>query len=125
MANELVVGTFVDNNLSKTSSLNGSEVVFVITVEDFNGFVENTCKSNYQDLAILARYKCDEQFADDYLSAIESSKAPHNKKWYYKENLSESIESLERMTNFKPKLYKSKKNDNLKHFKTQSYKTAY
>ena len=125
MEKELVVGTFVDESLRKTSSLNGSEVVFVVAVEDFNGFVENTCKSNYQDLAILARYKCDEQFADDYLSAISSSKAPHNKKWYYKANLSESIDSLERMTNYKAKLYKSKKKDNLKHFKTQTYKTAY
>ena len=125
MAKELVVGTFVDNNLSKTSSLNGSEVCFVITVENFNNFVEKTCKSNYQDLAILMRYECDDKFADDYLQVIESSKAPHNKKWYYKKNLSESINSLERLTNYKAKVYKSKKNDNLKHFKTQTYKTAY
>ncbi len=123
MEKELVVGTFIDESLSKTSSLNGSEVCFVITVEDFNGFVENTCKSNYQDLAILARYKCDEQFVDDYLSAINSSKAPHNKKWYYKENLSESIDTLESMGNHKPRLYKSKKNPKFQHFKPSKYKT--
>ena len=109
MAKELVVGTFVDNNLSKTSSLNGSEVCFVITVEDFNGFIEKTCNSNYQDLAILMRYECDEKFADDYLSAIEGSKAPHNKKWYWRQNLDESLDSFERMTNYRAKVYRSKK----------------
>ena len=123
MAQELVVGTFVERDLSKTSSLNGSEVVFVTTVEDFNGFVENTCKSNYQDLAILMRYECDEKFADNYLQVIESSKAPHNRKWYYKKNLDESLDTFGRMTNYKAKVYKSKKDPRNKIYETRKFKT--
>lgn len=123
MANELVVGSFVDRERRKTSSLNGSEVVFVITVENFNKFVEKTCKSNYQDLAILARYRCDEKFSNDYLQAIETSKAPHNTKWYYKENLCESIESFERITNYKAKVYRSKKDSRNKIYETRKFKT--
>lgn len=125
MAKELVVGTFLDRELTKTSSLNGSEVVFVTTVEDFNGFVENTCKSNYQDLAILMRYECDEKFADDYLKVIERSKAPHNQKWYWRENLDESLDTFGRMTNYKAKVYRSKKDQNQKQFKNKKFKTTY
>lgn len=121
---ELVIGTFLDVESNKASSLNGSEVVFVITLENFNKFVEKTCKSNYQDLAILARYECDEKFANDYISLIEECKAPHNKRWYYKERLDESINSLERMSNHKQRLYKSKKNTKYKHFEAQTYRTT-
>ncbi len=123
MAKELVVGTFIDRELTKTSSLNGSEVCFVITVENFNNFVEKTCNSNYQDLAILMRYECDDKFADDYLQVIERSKAPHNQKWYWRENLDESLDTFGRMTNYKAKVYRSKKDQRNKTYETRKFKT--
>tara|TARA_B100001059_G_C17816987_1_gene575891 strand:- start:1626 stop:2006 length:381 start_codon:yes stop_codon:yes gene_type:complete len=123
MEKELVVGTFIDITNNKTSSLNGSEVVFVLTVEDFSVFVEKTRKSNYQDLAILARYKCDENFANEYISTIKRCKAPHNDKWYYKTNLSESIDRLEKISKHEAKLYKSKKDPKFKHYEQMKFKT--
>lgn len=119
---ELVFGTFVDMSSKKASSLNGHEVCFVMAVENFEKFIKNSCEKNYNDIAVLMRYEVSEKFANEYISEIQSYKTPHNKQWYYREQLRESIDTMSKSNNFKPKLYKSKKDSTFKHIEQGKFK---
>ena len=113
---ELVFGTFVDMNSKKASSLNGSEVCFVLAVENFDKFIKSSCEKNYKDIAVLMRYEVSENFANEYIEEIQAYRAPHNSKWYYRKQLQESMNSMSKANSFAPKLYKSKKDSKYKHF---------
>ena len=106
---ELIVGTFLDIEKKVSSSLNGSELCFVCTTENFDRFIRNQVKNNYKDTAILMRYEVSEEFAVEFLDSLQQYKAPFNKNWYYKNPLKEALKSLYRITDYTPKLYKSQK----------------
>ncbi len=76
---DLVFGTFVDMNTKKGASLNGSELCFVLALENFDKFVKSSCSNNYKDLAILMRYEVSEQFAGEFIEQIQEYKPPFNK----------------------------------------------
>ena len=112
---ELVFGTFIDLEANKTTSLNGSEICFVLAVEDFNNFISKHTSKNYSDTAILMRYTAEESFVEEFLENLQEYKTPHNKHWYYKNPMNEAIESMSRMTKYKPRVYKSQKDPKFKH----------
>lgn len=120
---DLVIGTFVDMDTKKGSSLNGSELCFVVALENFDNFVKSSCNNNYKDLAILMRYEVSEQFASEFIDQIQDFKAPRNKNWYYRNKLQESMNSIRKITKFEPKVYKSKKNRKFMHLEGRKYKT--
>lgn len=120
---ELVFGTFVDMNTRSVSKLNGSEVCFVLATEDFDSFIERSQNKNYKDIAILMRYPVSESFAEEYLELIEDYKVPNNQRWFYSSQLKESIDSFGKTTNYKARLYKSKKDKKYMHLEGRKYKT--
>ena len=102
---ELVIGTFYNEEKQKISSLNGSDLCFVVVVEDYDKFVAQTRKGASNSLAILSRSSASEEYANRFMELIEEWKVPNNKNWY-RENPLQRVINMQSEGTAYPKIYK-------------------
>ena len=106
---ELILGTFVDLTAKKRTSLNGSDICFVLVVDDFQEFIDKHTKSSPRDTVVLMRKKVSTDVAKDFLDVIKDYKVPLNNRWYYINPIKKTLEAQKESFGHRPELYKSKK----------------